>query len=81
MEKKSDSFSDFSLQQAMTLANSDEGQKLFSFLQTTQPEMLQAVMKKAAAGDYTGIKQSMDALFANPEAKKIIQDMKGGSHG
>ena len=77
MQKKRDEFSDFSIQQAMKLAQSDTGQELLALLRNTQGEKLQQAMDQAAAGDYAKVKESLQALMSSPEARELLEKLRG----
>lgn len=81
MQKKTDGSEDFSLQQAIKLAQSDAGQQLFALLQSTQPAALQQAMDSAAAGDTRQAMQAVQALMASREARTLLEKMRGGSNG
>lgn len=76
MQKKSDGIHDFSIQQAMKLANSDAGQQLFSLLKNTQGQQLQSAMDQAAAGDYDQMKKTMQALLSSQQAQELLKKMQ-----
>ena len=48
MQKNSEGFHDFSMADAMRLAQSDAGQQLFALLQSTNGQQLQAAMAQAS---------------------------------
>lgn len=74
MEKKTQ---DFSMQDAVRAAQSEAGQQLLALLQKTDPQTLQRAMEQAAAGDLAQAKQSLEALMASPEAKKLMDRLGG----
>lgn len=77
MQKKRDDFSDLSIQQAMKLAQSDTGQELLALLRDTHGEKLQQAMDQAAAGDYSKVKESLQALMSSPEARELLDKLRG----
>lgn len=81
MQKNSDGITDFSVQQAMALAQSDAGKQLFSLLQRTQGDKLQAAMDQAAAGDLEQVKKTMQQIMASDQAKELMQRMRGEADG
>ena len=81
MQKKSDGFNDFSMQEAMRLAQSDAGQQLFALLQATQGEQLQTAMDQAAAGDYSNVKKTLQALLADRQAQELLKQLRGDPNG
>ena len=74
MEKNSDNFS---VQDAMRLANSSAGQQLFALLQQKDPDALSKATAQAASGDYGQIAQTLAPLLASEDIKKLIQQLGG----
>ena len=81
MEKKSDAFNDFSIQDAMKLAKSDAGKQLFALLQATQGEQLQTAMDQAKAGDYSNVKKTLQALLSDQQAQDLLKQIQEDSNG
>ncbi len=76
MEKKSEGFSEFSIQQAMKLANSDAGRQLYALLQATQRDALQGAMNQAAAGNMDGAKSMIETLMSDPKARQLMEKLR-----
>ncbi len=76
MQKKSDDFSEISLQKAMAIAKSDSGQQLLQLLQSQNGDALQAAMDQAAAGNYAGVKNTLNQLLASEDAQALIKRMQ-----
>ncbi len=76
MEKNNQNFQDFSIQQAMRLAQSDAGKQLFALLQQTQGQKLQNAMDQAAAGDYTNAKETIQSMMASREAQELMKKLR-----
>lgn len=76
MEKKSEGFSEFSIQQAMKLANSDAGRQLFALLQATQQDALEGAMNQAATGNLDGAKTMIDKLMSDPKARQLMEKLR-----
>ncbi len=74
MQKNSQNFS---MEDAMRLANSEAGQQLLTLLQQTNGDKLRSAMDQAAAGDYAGIQKTLSGLLASEEAKKLMKQMEG----
>ncbi len=74
MTKKSE---DFSMQDAMHLANSDAGRQLFAYLQQQDGEAVREAMQQAAAGNYAQVKQTLNSLLQSPEAQKLLKQLGG----
>jgi len=81
MQKKTDGIGDFSMQEAMQLAQSNAGKQLFAFLQNTQGDKLQNAMDQAAAGDLSQVKKTMEELMASPQAQALLQKLRGHGNG
>lgn len=74
MMKKSE---DFSMQDAMHLANSDAGRQLFAYLQQQDGEAVQEAMQQAAAGNYVQVKKTLQSLLQSPEAQRLLKQLGG----
>ena len=68
--------SGFSTDQAMALAQSEAGKKLFALLQETNGDQLQKAMEQAATGNYQQVKETMSSLITSPEAKALLKKMR-----
>ncbi len=77
MEKNS---GNFSVQDAMKLANSPAGKQLIALLQQSDPAMMQKITEHASSGDYSQAKQALAPLLASEEVKKLLQQL-GGQNG
>lgn len=78
MEKKTE---DFSMGDAMRLAQSDAGKQLFSVLQQKDSAKLQKAMGQAAAGDFEQVKETMYDLLQDPQIRALLNQLGGGNHG
>ena len=76
MQKKTDGFQEFSIQQAAKLSQSDAGQQLFALLQRDHGDQLQSAMEQAKAGDYTKVKETMQSLLASKQAQELLKKMQ-----
>ncbi len=76
MEKNNGQFSDFSVQQAMKMAQSDAGKQLIALLQQTQGNQLQSAMDKASAGDMAGAKDILQRIMADRQAQELMQKLR-----
>ena len=74
MQKKSDNFS---MQDAMQIANSAAGKQLMAMLQQSDPDALRKAMEQASKGDYTQAKQALEPLLASEEIKKLMKQLGG----
>lgn len=77
MKKKPDFGGDFSIEDAMRLAQSDAGKQLIAMLQNANSDHVQAAMDHAAAGDYEMAKQALSSLLSSPEAKQLLEQLGG----
>lgn len=66
---------DFSIQQAMQLAQSPAGQQLIALLRSSGGKELQDAMAKAAAGDYTQAKNLISSMRSDPEMQKLLEQL------
>ena len=74
MQKNSNNFS---MQEALRLANSPAGQQLLALLRQSDPETMQKVMQQASSGNYSQIQEILAPLLASEEVKKLIRQMGG----
>ena len=81
MHKNSEGFHDFSMADAMRLAQSDAGQQLFALLQSTNGQQLQAAMAQASAGNYNEMRQTVQALMASRQAQELLKQLQEGQNG
>lgn len=72
---------DFSMQEALRLAKSPAGQQLIQLLKNANSTQVRKAMEQANAGDYSQAKESLSALLASEEAKKLLQQLGGQMHG
>ena len=78
MQQKSN---DFSMQEALRLANSPAGQQLLALLQQADTAAVSKAMEQAAGGDYSQAKQLLAPLLASEEAKRLMQQLGGNERG
>ena len=78
MEKN---FQDFSMQEALRLAQTPAGQRLLTMLQQQYGEQLRQVINQAAAGHYEEVQRKMTDLLSNPEAQSLLNQMRGSQNG
>ena len=67
-------------EEAMRMAQSPAGQKLFRLLQRADQDNFRAAMSGAASGDYEAVEKSLGPLLSSPEVRAILAQM-GGNHG
>ncbi len=78
MLKNSDNFS---MQEALRLANSDAGQQLLALLKQEHGTQLQRAMDQASAGDYEQVQKTLGSLLETPQAQALLRQLGGSNHG
>lgn len=77
MQKNSQNFS---IQDAMRLANSDAGQQLLAILKQKDSAQLQKALSQAASGQQQELAGTLSQLLQSPEAQALLKQL-GGGHG
>lgn len=72
MQKNSE---DFSMQEALRLAQSPAGQQLLAMLRQADSGQIQEAMNQASAGDMQSAKQTLNTLLAAPEIRKMLEQL------
>ncbi len=72
---------DFSMQEAMRLAQSEAGQQLMAALRAQNTDAVSQAMEQAAAGDLEKARQSMTSLLASPQIQALLEQLRRDSHG
>lgn len=72
-----DNQGNFSMQEAMRLANSPAGRQLIAMLQQQNNADLQKAMSSAASGDYTQAKNALSSLLSDPKAVELLKQLGG----
>lgn len=72
MQKNSQNFS---MQDAMRLANSDAGQRLLDILKQSDGKTLQQAMDQAAAGNYKNMQKTLSSLLASQEVQALLKEL------
>ena len=73
MQKNSQNFS---MQDAMALANSDAGRQLARLLRQADGEALQKAADLAAAGDFRKAGASLAPLLESPEIRALLRQLE-----
>ena len=73
MEKKSQ---DFSIQEAMRLANSPAGKQLAALLQQADQQVLNDAVRQAQQGNYEGAAKHLKDLMASPQAQALLKQLE-----
>ena len=63
------------IQEALRLANTPAGQQLLALMQQKGGDALSKAMNSAAAGNYDQAKQALSSLLADPEARKLLEQL------
>ena len=74
MQKNSENFS---MQEAMRLAQSPAGKELIATLRRADNAQLQAAASQAAAGDYESAKKALLPLLNDPEIQALMKQLGG----
>ena len=78
MEKKSQ---DFSMEDALQLANSPAGQQLMAMLQRQDKHAMKQAAAAASAGNYQQASEALKEFLSSPETKKLLKELGGNPHG
>ena len=70
-------FDNFSMQEAMRLANTPAGQQLLAMLQQSDNEALQKIMDQISTGNYANAQQALSELLSSPEARQLMKQLGG----
>ena len=70
MEKNSQNFS---MDDAMRLANSPHARQLFELLKVKNPE----AMTDAASGNYNKLQRDLAGILSDPDIRQLLQQMGG----
>ena len=73
MEKKSQ---DFSMKEAMRLANSPAGKQLAALLQQADPKVLDNAVQQAQQGNYQDAAQQLKDLMTSPQAQALLKELE-----
>ena len=74
MQKNSQNFS---MQDALRLANSDAGQRLLAILKQSNSANLQQAMNQAASGDYGSVQKTLSHLLQSEEVQALLKELEG----
>jgi hypothetical protein len=69
----------FSMQDALRLANSPAGKELLSILQSQNNENLQKAKSQAEKGDYGQVQQTLSGLLQDPKVRRLLEEMRNGN--
>lgn len=77
MQKNSN---EFSMQDALRLAQSEVGQQLYAMLKSQNAEVVSKAMEQAASGDYTQVKETLSTLLSSPQIRSMLEKMGRNDH-
>ena len=78
MQKNSDNFS---MQDALRLANSDAGQQLLALLKQEHGTQLQRAIDQAGAGEYEQVQKTLGSFLSSPQPQELLRQLGGNQHG
>ena len=78
MQKKSQ---DFSMEDALQLANSPAAQQLMALLQQQDHQAIEQAAAAASSGNYQQASQALKSFLSTPEAKKLLKELGGNPRG
>lgn len=76
-----ENFNNFSSQDIIKMANSEAGQKLIAYLQQQNSKQVSYAMEKAAAGDYSQAKQTVNELLTDPKTVQLLEQLRRSNNG
>lgn len=65
----------FSIQDAMRLAETPAGKELISILQSSGGDSMDKAKKAAAQGDYNLVKENLADLMKSPKIQSLLREM------
>ena len=71
----------FSMQDALRMAQSPAGQQLLGMLRSGDSGQLQQVMDLAKAGDLEHASASLQAMLSSKQAQQLLKQMEDSKHG
>jgi len=67
----------FSMQDAMRMANTDAGKQLLNLLQQNNADALNQAMSQANEGDFSNLSKTLAPLLSSPEVQQLLKQMGG----
>lgn len=67
----------FSMQDAMRMANTDAGKQLLNLLQQNNADALKCAMSQANEGDFSNLSKTLAPLLSSPEVQQLLKQMGG----
>lgn len=75
MYDSSEKPSSFSIQEAMRIASTPQGQQLIAALKKNSGNDLENALRKAQTGDYTEARKAITSLMDTPEIKALLKQL------
>lgn len=75
MYDSSEKPSSFSIQEAMRIASTPQGQQLIEALKKNSGNDLENALRKAQTGDYTEARKAITSLMDTPEIKALLKQL------
>ena len=72
---------DFSVQDALRMAQSPAGKQLLAILRGNNTAQLQQVMDLAKAGDMEKASTALQSMLSSPQAQQLLKQMEGNKYG
>lgn len=67
---------DFSMQEALRLAQTPAGQQLLALLKASSSQTVQQAASAASAGNYQQAGQDLRQLLSDPEVQRLLQQLR-----
>ena len=67
----------FSMQDAMRVANTDAGKQLLELLQANNGDALKQAMNQANSGDYSSLSKTLAPILASEDVQKLLKQLGG----
>lgn len=71
----------FSMQDALRMAQSPAGQQLLAMLRSGDSGQLQQVMDLAKSGDMANAKSALQSMLSSTQAQQLLKQMEEQNHG
>ena len=66
----------FSMEDALRLANSDAGQRLLAILKQSDGQQLMKARDSATLGDYSGAAQALSSLLERDDVRALLKQLE-----
>ena len=72
MQKNSQNFS---MQEALRLANSDAGQRLLAILKQSDSSQMRQAVDQVSSGNYDDAQKTLSSLLNSPEIRSLLKEL------